>query len=108
MAVTNIRKDDLVEVIAGSESVTKKRGKVLKVNKEKNRAVVEKVNVVKRHMRPSQLSQGGIVEKEATIHLSNIALVCQKCDRGVRVGIKVLDDGTKVRVCKKCGEVIDK
>ena len=102
----NIKKDDMVEVIAGREKG--KRGKVLRVIREKDAAVVEKVRIVKRHMKPSQQSQGGIVEKEASINLSNIALVCDKCDKPVRVGMKMLDDNRKVRACKACGEVFDK
>ncbi|TLN25934.1 50S ribosomal protein L24 [bacterium] len=108
MALQKIKKGDLVEVIAGSGRAEGKRGKVIKVIGEKDRALVEKVNVVKRHVKPSQMSQGGIVEKEASVHISNIALVCGKCDKPVRVGVKLLDDGSKVRVCKKCGEVFDR
>ncbi len=106
MGVTKkIRKNDLVEVTAGNDKG--KRGKVLRVLREKDRVVVEKVKLVKRHTKPSQTSQGGIVEKEASIHLSNIALVCGKCDKPVRVGMKVLDSGEKVRACKSCGDVFD-
>ena len=107
MAVTKkIKKDDMVEVIAGNEKG--KRGKVLNVIHEKNRVVVESVNVVKRHVKPSQTSQGGIIEKEASLHLSNVALVCQSCDKPVRVGMKILEDGGKVRACKACNEGFDK
>jgi large subunit ribosomal protein L24 len=106
MGVTKkIRKNDLVEVTAGNDKG--KRGKVLRVLREKDRVVVEKVKLVKRHTKPSQTSQGGIVEKEASIHLSNIALVCGKCDKPVRVGMKILDGGEKVRACKNCGDVFD-
>jgi large subunit ribosomal protein L24 len=108
MAVKKIKKGDLVEVIAGAGKEEKKRGKVLRVIDEKNRVVVEKVNMIKRHTKPSQQSQGGIVEKEASVNISNIALVCEKCDKPSRVGMKILDDGGKVRVCKKCGEVFDR
>ena len=106
MGVMKIKKDDLIEVTAGNEKG--KRGKVLRVISEKGRAVVEGVNVVKRHAKPTQTSQGGIIEKEASLNLSNLSLVCSKCDGPVRVGIKVLTDGEKVRVCKKCGESIGK
>ena len=88
-----IKKNDIVEVIAGNDKG--KRGKVLRILREKNSAMVEKVNFVKRHTKPTQTSQGGIVEKEARLHLSNIALVCGKCDKPVRVGMKILDDGGK-------------
>ncbi len=101
-----IKKGDTVEVIAGNEKG--KRGKVLSVNPAKGRAVVEKVNMVKRHMKPSQVSQGGIVEKEASIDLSNLAVVCNSCDRPVRVKAKILDDASKVRSCVRCDEVFDK
>ncbi|RMG85642.1 MAG: 50S ribosomal protein L24 [Candidatus Dadabacteria bacterium] len=101
-----IKRDDMVEVIAGNERG--KRGKVLRVLRERDRALVERVNLVKRHMKPNATSQGGILEKEAPIHLSNLALVCEKCDRPVRVGFRVLEDGRKVRACKRCGEVFDK
>ncbi len=107
-ALRKIKKSDLVEVLSGNEKG--KRGKVLRVQAEKNRAVVEKVNLVRRHRKADQTSKGGIVDVEAPLHLSNLALVCEKCDGPVRVGTKVLEDGTKVRVCKRkdCGEVFDK
>ena len=101
-----IKKDDKVMVIAGKEKG--KIGTVLKVDRERYRVVVEKVNVVKRHMRPSQNApQGGIVEKEAPIHISNVMLICNKCAQPARVGKKVIEGGRKVRFCKKCKEVID-
>ncbi len=101
-----IKRNDMVEVIAGNERG--KRGKVLRVLRDRDRVVVEKVNLVKRHKRPDATSQGGILEMESPIHLSNLALVCEKCDRPVRVGFRLLEDGTKVRACKRCGEVFDK
>jgi len=101
-----IKKDDLVEVIAGNEKG--KRGKVVRVIREKGRVVVEKTNMVKRHTKPTQTSQGGILEKEASMHLSNVALVCTKCDKPVQTRVKYLEDGAKVRACKGCGEVFDK
>ncbi len=101
-----IKRNDMVEVTAGNERG--KRGKVLRVFRDRDRALVEKVNLVKRHLKPNATSQGGILEKEAPIHISNLALVCEKCDRPVRVGFQVLDDGRKVRACKRCGEVFDK
>ena len=94
-------------VIAGKEKG--KTGKVLRVIPEKNRVLVEHLNVVKRHTRPSQLNQeGGIIEKEAAIAISNVQLVCKGCNKPARTGIKVLDDGTKARYCKKCNEIQDK
>ncbi|SMC26131.1 LSU ribosomal protein L24P [Desulfacinum hydrothermale DSM 13146] len=101
-----IKKNDKVMVIAGKEKG--KSGKVMKILPKTDRAIVEKLNMVKRHMRPGAYSrQGGIVEKEAPIHISNLMLICSKCTDPTRVGYKTLEDGRKVRVCKKCGEVID-
>lgn len=102
----HIKKDDRVMVIAGKEKG--KIGKVLRVSPKKDRVVVERVNMVKRHTRPSQQApQGGIIEKEAAIHVSNLMLVCGKCAEPVRTGTKVLEDGKRVRFCKKCGEIVD-
>ncbi len=101
-----IRKDDKVIVIAGKEKG--KIGAVLKVDSAKGRVVVEKVNMVKKHARPgTQTAQGGIIEKEAPLHISNVMIVCNKCAEPTRVGMRILEDGTKVRMCKKCGESID-
>jgi len=98
-----IKKNDKVIVLAGKE--TGKIGSVLKVDVEKGRAIVEKINMVKRHTRAgAQSAQGGIVEKEASIHISNLMLVCNRCAEPSRFGKRILEDGTKVRVCKKCGE----
>ena len=102
----NIRKNDKVMVITGREKG--KIGAVLKVIPSKDRAVVEKLNMVKRHTRAGGKSaQGGINEKESPIHVSNLMLVCGKCAEPARVGKKVLEDGSKVRFCKKCGEIMD-
>ena len=102
-----IKKNDEVEVITGKEKG--KRGKVLKAILKKERVVVEKVNLIKRHTRPGARSrQGGIVEMEGPLHISNIMLICSKCDRAARVGYKILDDQRKVRHCKRCGEILDK
>jgi len=106
MAKFSIKKDDKVMVIAGKDRG--KIGTVLKVDRKKGRVVVEKVNMVKRHTRPGgRHAQGGIIEKEAPIHISNVMLVCNKCAQPTRVGRKILEDGSKSRVCKKCGELID-
>jgi large subunit ribosomal protein L24 len=103
----SLKKNDLVMVIAGKE--TGKSGRILRVFSRKNRVLIEKVNFVKKHTRPSgQTRRGGIVEKEAPIHVSNVMLVCEKCNLPIRVGRKILDDGKKVRACKKCGEILDK
>ncbi len=101
-----IKKDDNVLVITGKEKG--KRGRVLAVLPKKQRVIVEKINIIKRHMKPSQkYSQGGIIEKEGPIHISNVMLVCPRCNTPTRIGNKILDDGRKLRVCKKCKEVID-
>lgn len=105
-----IRKDDQIMVIAGKGKG--KTGKVIRVVTEKEAVLVEKVNVVKRHQKPSQkYKHGGIIEKEAPIAISNVMLLCEKCKGPVRVGRKTLTTGketTKVRYCKSCGEVLDK
>lgn len=101
-----IKKNDKVMVRAGKERG--KIGTVLSVDMEKARVIVERTNMVKRHARPGGTSaQGGIIEKEAPIHLSNVMLVCGKCAEPSRVGKRILEDGSKVRVCKKCGELLD-
>ena len=101
-----IKKEDKVTILAGKEKG--KIGSVLRVDADKNRAIVEKVNVVKRHTRAGGKSaQGGIVEKEASIHISNLMLVCSKCAEPTRIGKRVLEDNSKVRICKKCGELLD-
>ncbi len=100
-------KNDTVKVISGN--YRGKVGKVLKVFPKKQRIIVEGVNLRKHHERPSQsLPQGGIVEKEAPIHISNVKVVCPKCGRPTRVGIRILEDKSKVRYCKHqdCGEII--
>ena len=103
----SIRKDDTVMVIAGKEKG--KTGKILKLLIDRDRALVEKVNLVKRHSKPTKANQqGGIVEKEASIHLSNLMFYCSKCAKPVRLGVKFLKNGKKARICKKCGEVLDK
>ena len=102
-----IKKDDKVKVITGKDKG--KIGKVLKVIKKKNRILVENINMVKRHSRPSAKNkQGGIVEGEAAIPRSNVMLMCNKCITPVRMRTQRLEDGKKIRVCRKCNEAIDK
>ena len=105
-----IRKNDTVKVIAGSYKDKGKIGKVLKVFPESDRIIVEGINIIKRHTRPSQkLPQGGIIEKEAPIHVSNVMYYSTKFNVTTRIGFKRLEDGSKVRYCKnpECqGEVI--
>jgi large subunit ribosomal protein L24 len=106
MAHAHVRRGDTVAVIAGRERG--KRGKVLRVLGS-GRVVIEKVNMVKKHQRPTQkLRQGGIIEREGALALSNVLLVCARCDKPARTGIQVLGDGRTVRVCKRCGEPMDK
>jgi len=99
-----LKKNDKVIVLSGKEKG--KIGAVIKVDAEKGRAIVEKVNIVKRHTRAGQRggATGGIIEKESPIHISNLMIVCNKCAEPTRVGKKILEDGTKTRICKKCGE----
>ncbi len=102
----SIKKNDKVVVLTGREKG--KIGTVLKVEVRKDRAIVEKINTVKRHAKPGgKRQQGGIIEKEAPIHVSNLMLVCSKCAEPSRSGRRILEDGTKARVCKKCGELLD-
>ncbi|MFQ5848127.1 MAG: 50S ribosomal protein L24 [Candidatus Methylomirabilales bacterium] len=101
-----VHKNDLVMIIAGKDRG--KRGKVLRVIPETSGVVVERINVVKRHTRPGGATpQGGVVEKEAPLHVSKVMVVCSRCDRPVRTGHSFLADGRKVRVCKQCGEAMD-
>jgi large subunit ribosomal protein L24 len=111
MQSLHVKKGDLVEVLIGGKKGQKlagERGKVLRAFPEKGRVIVEKVNIIKRHTRPSQTNrQGGIVEKEAPIDASNVMLVCKKCDKPVRAGHRTLENGKKARFCRKCGEVFE-
>jgi large subunit ribosomal protein L24 len=96
-----IKKNDMVLVISGKDKG--KQGKVLEVFPKEKRAIVEKINLVKKAMRPrSQEQRGGIVSVEAPIYLSKLMLICKSCNRPTRVGFKILEDGTKTRICKKC------
>ncbi len=105
MREMHIKKGDMVKVTAGREKG--KSGKVLSVIKGKDRVVIEKLHIVKRHQRPDGRGKGGVVEKEGSVHISNVMVLCNKCNTGVRVGVKVLEDKKKVRVCKKCNEILD-
>ena len=103
----HLKKDDIVQVIAGKEKG--KKGKVLALYPIESRLTIEKLNMVKRHLKPDKKNtQGGIVEKEGKISISNVMVVCDKCGKGVRTRHKKLEDGKRVRACKKCGEVIDR
>ena len=100
----NIKKKDKVVVLAGKDKG--KQGEVLKVFEETNKVIVSKVNFVKRHTKPTQRDPGGIKEKEAPIAISNVMLVCPKCGKPNKPKFDKLSDGKKVRVCRKCGEII--
>ncbi len=105
---TPIRKNDNVLVITGKNRGA--RGRVLKIDPTKNRLVVEGVNIIKRHTKPNPQKniKGGVVEREASIHASNVQLICPECGKQTRVGRKILGDGRKVRICRKCEGVVDK
>ena len=105
MNLSRLKKGDIVKVLAGKDKG--KTGKILKAIPEKDRIVVEKVNFIKRHKRPDQKSKGGVVEKEGALHISKVAIFCNKCNAGVRVRNKILEDGKKVRICIKCNDVIN-
>lgn len=107
MAIAHVRKGDTVMVVAGKERG--KRGRVLRVIPEKNRVVVERINMIKKHQRPTQrVRQGGIIEREGPIHLSNVMLVDPTSGKPTRIGMRALSDDKKVRVARKSGEIIDK
>ena len=102
-----IKKNDQVVVIAGKDKDA--RGKVLRMHPDKHAAIVERVNLVKKHTKPNpqRQVQGGILEREAPIELSNLKVVCPECGEPARMGWKRLDDGRGVRVCKKCGATVN-
>ncbi len=100
-----IIKGDRVVVLSGEDKG--REGVVLKVDQDNDRAIVEGVNFVKRHQRPTQMNpQGGIVEKEAPVHMSNLMVVCSKCNAGVKTKSIALQDGGRVRACRRCGEIV--
>ena len=102
----HIKKDDRVVVVSGKEKG--KVGKVLRIVPKKDRVIVEKINMIKRHTRAGGTNtRGGIVEREGSLPISNVMLVCSKCTDPIRVGHKELEDGNRVRVCRKCGETLE-
>ncbi len=105
--MSGIKKNDKVKVLSGKEAG--RQGQVIKIFTDKGRALVERVNMVKRHTKPGGKvgQQGGIIEKEAPLNLAKLMLVCPKCSKPTRVGIRQLDSGERVRFCKKCSEQID-
>lgn len=103
----HVKKGDTVKVLTGKDRG--KRGKVLNVEPDRGRVIVEGVNIVHRHTRPTrELPQGGIVENEAPIHGSNVQLICPRCGKNARTGRKPVEGNKKVRVCRQCGEHVDK
>jgi large subunit ribosomal protein L24 len=101
-----IKKDDTVFITTGKEKG--KSGRVLSFSSSKDRVLIEKINIVKKHMKPTRkYTQGGIIEKEATVHVSNVMLVCPKCNKPTKIRTTFLHDDRKVRMCRKCNEVID-
>jgi large subunit ribosomal protein L24 len=108
MGALFVRKEDRVMVIAGKDRG--KSGRVLRVIPDRTRAVVEGVAFVKRHTRPnpSRNIKGGIVEREASVHVSNLKVICSECNEPTKVGRSRLEDGRKVRVCRKCKGILDK
>jgi len=103
----HVKSSDMVMIIAGKDKG--KSGKVLRVLPDKGRVLVENLNVVKRHTKPTRTNaEGGIIEKEMPLDASNVMLLCGACNKPVRTGLRVLEDGSKVRFCKKCNEIVDK
>jgi large subunit ribosomal protein L24 len=103
----HIKKNDLVMVIHGKEKG--KSGRVLKVLPEKEKVLIEKINFIKKHSRPhGQQRRGGIIEREAPLHLSNVMLLCEKCNKPVRIGHRIVEGSKKARFCRKCEEIFDK
>jgi len=105
MQIKRIKKGDMVKVISGKEKG--KTGKIQSVIVDKERVLVEKINLIKKHQKPDAKGKGGIVEKEGPLHISNVMYLCSKCGVGVRIRYKFLDDGKKVRVCAKCQEILE-
>jgi len=107
MAKVHVRKGDMVYVLSGKDRGRK--GKVLDVDHKAGKVIVEGVNVVTKHVkpRPNKGFQGGLVHQEAPIYACKVMLICQKCGAPTKIGRKILEDGGKARVCKKCGEIID-
>ena len=107
VAKTKIKKGDTVMVTTGRERG--KTGKVLSLHLNNGKVIVEKLNLIKRHTKPNQkVKQGGIIEREAPLSLANVMFLCGNCGKPVRLGIKQLNDGRRVRICKKCQEVIER
>jgi large subunit ribosomal protein L24 len=107
MSRVHIKKNDTVYVLSGKDRG--KTGKVLKVFLDKDRAVVEGLNYIQKHTRPNPQKnvKGGILPKESPVHISNLMVVCKRCNKHARVGFSIMQDGRKVRICKNCNELLD-
>jgi len=102
----SLRKNDHVEVISGKDKG--RVGKILRIDRSAHRVVVERINMIKKHQKPVDAQQPGqIIEREASVHISNLMLVCPECANTVRTGKKILEDGTKVRSCRSCGATLE-
>lgn len=102
----HVRKGDTVKVVAGEEAG--KTGKILEVDPASQRVVVDRVNIIKKHTRPSRTNpQGGVIERPGPVHAANVMLVCPNCDEAVRTGSMRAVDGSKTRICKRCGKAVD-
>ncbi len=107
MPKVHVKKGDTIEVIAGKDKG--KRGEILRVMPRENRVIVDGINMIKKHQKPTrQMMQGGIVEQPAPINASNVQIVCRNCRERTRTGVRILADGRKQRYCKKCDEIIDR
>lgn len=103
----HVHRDDTVLVLTGKDRG--KKGRIIRLFPTKNKALIEKINMVKRHTRPNQqMPQGGIMEKESPVHISNLQVICTKCGKPTRIGHKRLNEATTVRICRKCGEILDR
>ncbi len=101
-----IKKNDTAIVLSGKEKG--KKGRVITVMPSKEKAIIENINIIKKHMKPNkQNTQGGIISKEAPLHISKIMLICPKCTKTTRISSVMIESGKKLRMCKKCKEVID-
>lgn len=101
----HVKKDDTVKIISGDDRG--KTGKVLEVSPKEGKIIVEGLNLVKKHVKPRKMGdQGGIIEAEGAMYASKVQVICPSCKKATRVGHKILEDGTKQRVCKRCGEVM--
>ncbi len=108
MAKSHVKKGDMVYVLSGKDAG--KKGKVLDVDASEHKVIVEGVNIITKHVKPRPnkgFQEGGIIHQEAPIYLDKVMYICRSCGRPTKIGKKVMDNGSKARVCKKCGEVID-